>query len=148
MVIAKTGNRRHSLGPFNQRFLARNSHSMETSSCCYVVAGHPITTYLCTYHDSATTARLSYHFVAITKLESMWEWNELFIEFELGWKNRQWNGEQDRFDTHNKRTLRVFSTLLVAESIKMLFSFINIQHFEVDTKWPVDKKWPLFGHRK
>ena len=38
----------------------------------------------------ATTAQLSCHvqnFVAITLLESMWEWNEISIEFELRWKN-------------------------------------------------------------
>ena len=39
----------------------------------------------------ATTAQLSCHvqnFVAITVLESRWEWNEISIEFELRWKNR------------------------------------------------------------
>ena len=39
----------------------------------------------------ATTAQLSCHvqnFVAITLLESTWEWNEISIEFELRWKNR------------------------------------------------------------
>ena len=39
----------------------------------------------------ATTAQLScqvQNFVAITALESIWEWNELSIEFELRWKNR------------------------------------------------------------
>ena len=38
-----------------------------------------------------TTARLSCHvqkFVAITVLESRWEWNEISIEFELRWKRR------------------------------------------------------------
>ena len=42
-----------------------------------------------------TTARLSCHvqkFVAITVLESRWEWNEISIEFELRWKRRLWNG--------------------------------------------------------
>ena len=39
----------------------------------------------------ATTAQLSCHvqnFVAITVLESRWDWNEISIEFELRWKNR------------------------------------------------------------
>ena len=39
----------------------------------------------------ATTAQLSCHvqnFVAITVLESRWEWNKIFIEFELRWVNR------------------------------------------------------------
>ena len=43
----------------------------------------------------ATTAQLSCHvqnFVAITVLESMWEWNTISIEFELRWKKRYWNG--------------------------------------------------------
>ena len=43
----------------------------------------------------ATTAQLSCHvnnFVAITVLESRWEWNEIFIELELRRKNRWWNG--------------------------------------------------------
>ena len=34
----------------------------------------------------ATTA--VQNFVAITVLESRWEWNEISIEFELRWKNR------------------------------------------------------------
>ena len=34
------------------------------------------------------------NFVTITVLESRWEWNEISIEFELRWKNRQWNGAQ------------------------------------------------------
>ena len=40
----------------------------------------------------ATTAQLSCHvqnFVAITVLESRWEWNEISIEFELRWKKPQ-----------------------------------------------------------
>ena len=44
-------------------------------------------------HD--TTAQLSCHVqnvVAITLLESRSEWNEISIEFELRWKNHQWNG--------------------------------------------------------
>ena len=43
----------------------------------------------------ATTAQLSCHvqnFVAITVLESRWEWNEISNEFELRSKNREWNG--------------------------------------------------------
>ena len=39
----------------------------------------------------ATTAQLSCHvqnFVAITLLDSRWEWNEISIEFEMRWKNR------------------------------------------------------------
>ena len=39
----------------------------------------------------ATTAQLSCHvqnFVAITVLESRWEWNEISIDLELRWKNR------------------------------------------------------------
>ena len=39
----------------------------------------------------ATTAQLSCHvqnFVAITVLESRWEWKEMSIEIELRWKNR------------------------------------------------------------
>ena len=39
----------------------------------------------------ATTAQLSCHvqnLVAITVLESSWEWNEISIEFELQWKKR------------------------------------------------------------
>ena len=39
----------------------------------------------------ATTAQLScrvQNFVAITVLESRWEWNDISIEFELRWKNR------------------------------------------------------------
>ena len=39
----------------------------------------------------AMTAELSCHvknFVAVTLAESRWEWKELFIEFELQWKNR------------------------------------------------------------
>ena len=39
----------------------------------------------------ATTAQLSCHvqnFVAITVLESRWEWNDISIKFELRWKNR------------------------------------------------------------
>ena len=42
-----------------------------------------------------TTAQLSCHvqnFAAVTVLESRWEWNEISIEFELRWKNREWNG--------------------------------------------------------
>ena len=39
----------------------------------------------------AMTAQLSCHiqnFVAITVLESRWEWNEISIEFELRWRKR------------------------------------------------------------
>ena len=39
----------------------------------------------------ATTAQLSCHaqnVIAITVLESRWEWNEISIEFELRWKTR------------------------------------------------------------
>ena len=39
----------------------------------------------------ATTAQLTCHvqnFVAITLLESWWEWNKISIEFELRWQNR------------------------------------------------------------
>ena len=39
----------------------------------------------------ATTAQLSIHvqsFVPITVLESRGEWNEMFIKFELQWKNQ------------------------------------------------------------
>ena len=33
-------------------------------------------------------------FLAITSLESRWEWNEISIEFELQWNKRSWNGVQ------------------------------------------------------
>ena len=58
---------------------------METSHCCNSVAGHQIATNFA----HATIAQLSCHVqnvVAITVLESRWEWNEISIEFELRWK--------------------------------------------------------------
>ena len=64
---------------------------MKISPCHNSVAGHQIATNFA----HATTAQLSCHvpnFVAITVLESRWEWNEISIEFELRWKNRLWNG--------------------------------------------------------
>ena len=69
-------------GPFHQRFFARNSNSMETSSCHNSVAA--VRSQQIFAH--ATTAQLSCHvqnFVAITVLESSWEWNVISIKFEL-----------------------------------------------------------------
>ena len=45
----------------------------------------------------ARTAQLSCHvqnFVAITLLDSRWEWNDISIGFEMRWKKRLWNGAQ------------------------------------------------------
>ena len=75
---------KHILGPVSLTIFARNSNSMEISPCCNSVAGHQIATNFCTCHDSTA--------VAITVLESRWEWNEISIEFELRWKICKWNG--------------------------------------------------------
>ena len=41
-----------SQGPFQERFFACNSNSMEASPCCNSVVGHQIATMFCTCHDS------------------------------------------------------------------------------------------------
>ena len=47
----------------------------------------------------ATTAQLLWHvqnFVVITQLDTEWEQNKCFVEFDFQWKNHYWNGPQDQ----------------------------------------------------
>ena len=57
---------------------------MEASPCCDSVVGHQTAANFCTCHEC--TAVVPQNYVAITVLESRWEWNEISIKFELRWK--------------------------------------------------------------
>ena len=67
-------------------FFARNSNSIEASSCCNFVAGHQIATQICACHDSTAvvpcTNACSDHPIRIEVRV------KISIEFELRWKNR------------------------------------------------------------
>ena len=76
-----------SLGPVSLTAFARNSNSMETSSCCNYVAGHQIATNVCPCRDSTAVVPCT-NFVAITLLDSRLECNEISIDFEIRWKRR------------------------------------------------------------
>ena len=82
----------------------------------------------------ATTAQLSCHvqnFVVITVLESRWKWNEISIEFELWWKNREWNGVQEsglqyRISRGDASPTRILHNLICPQLIYQLPN-----HFEI-----------------
>ena len=70
---------------FTNDFFYCNSNSMETSPCCHSIAGHQIAANFYTCHDNTAIMPCT-NFLAITVLESRWEWKEISIEFELRWK--------------------------------------------------------------
>ena len=104
-----------------------------------------------------TTAVLSWHmqhFVAIGFPAIELQLNKIYIEFELWWKNRQWNGSQYR----NRRNVAGASVLVTSVLVqsssshsnvsKTVFSGILIFIIKVRRSSYLDNGNPYIGYRR